>query len=860
MSDKYLIKIKYCLLYFSLLTLCFQWKELKAQTQKDGQFFKTVAGEQYYRSNVHHTLWGLHYRKEWKTPAVFKVVMLDTLAGGLTPYQAGGGRQSKSLRLKDTNGREYVLRSIDKTFEGALPAEVKGSFIAAMANDQVSIAHPYSALTIAPMAQAAAILHTNPVVIYLPKQDRLGEFNDSYADALYLFEQRADGNWANADNFGNSKNIIGTDKLLEELEKDNDAQADQLHYVRSRIFDMFISDWGRHEDQWRWAANKQGDKTIYTPVPRDRDQAYTKFDGILTGLFKGLASGKFQSFGTDIKNVSTFNFAARYLDRRMANEITQQQWISQATELQQALTDNVIESAVQQLPPEIFPISGNKIISNLKLRRNKLVDYARNYYLFLAKEVDVPGTTGNEKFEIKRNEGGSTLVNIYKITNKGKIKEKPFYSRIFYSNETKEIRLYGISAPDVYEVTGNANKAIKVRLIGGTAKDEYKDISKIGGASHSVKIYDNPENSIIKGPETCIKISNDPEINKYKYDEFRYNKSGLKPLLFFSNDDRFYTGLEFAATKFKWRKEPFAFNQKLNVKYSFNEKAFSATYQATIADVIKKWDLNLHSNYDFVRWTNYYGLGNETLKLDAANTFNRLRTKEYIAKAGFSNNMGRYQKLSVNGFYQTVEILNDNTFNKGLVSYVDNLYKNKQFAGAEIEYSFLKVNDSLLPTKGFGFDANISYIDNVQNRRNFFRYEAAAQVFLPFTKTLGLYLKAGAATLSGKPEFYQYNFIGGGKTLRGYRRSRFFGKTTMYSQNEIRWVKDVRSYLYNGKFGLLALYDFGRVWMPGEKSNTWHSGVGAGIILSPYNRTTFSAGFAYSSDKGNIFFRLIKII
>lgn len=858
MKDKYLKKIKYYLLYLSLVTICPQWNPVSAQ--KINSTFTTVAGKQYYTSNLHQALWGRHYRKEWKTPAIFKLVMLDTLAGGISPYQAVGGRQSKSLRLKDVNGREYVLRSIDKTFENALPEILKGSFIAGIANDQVSIAHPYSALTIAPMAEAAAILHTNPLIIFLPKQDRLGEFNTEYGDALYLFEQRPDGNWTNAANFDNSVNIIGTDNLLEVLEKDNDVKVDQLLYIRSRIFDMFIGDWGRHEDQWRWAAKKEDGGIIYKPIPRDRDQAYTKFDGILTGIFKGLASGKFQSFGANIKNVKKFNFAAKHLDRRMANEMTQQQWISLATEIQQALTDNVIESAIHQLPAEIFPISGNKIISNLKERRNKLVDYARAYYLFLAKEVDIPGSKGNEKFEIKRNEDGSTGVNIYKITNQGKTKEQPFYSRIFYSSETKEIRLYGLGAPDVYEITGDADKAIKIRLIGGPDKDEYKDLSRINGLSHTIKIYDNPGNNIIKGRETSVSLSKDSIINQYKYDEFRYNKSGLRPLLFYDNDDHVFAGLEFGGTKFKWRKEPFAFNQKLNVKYSFSEKAFSATYQATFTDVIKKWDLNLYTNYDFVRWLNFYGLGNKTIKPDTAVEFNRLRTKEYIARTGFSNRIGRYHKISLGGFYQTVQVINDTTFNKGLVAFTGNLYKNRQFAGAEIEYSFLKVNDSLLPTKGFGFSANISYTDNVQNSNNFIRYEGVAQAFLPITKTVGLYLKAGAATLSGNPEFYQYNFIGGGKTLRGYRRSRFFGKTTAYSQNEIRWVKNVKSYLYNGKFGLLALYDVGRVWMPGEKSNTWHSGVGGGIILTPYNRITVAAGYAYSTEKGNIFFRLIKIL
>ena len=485
MTDKYSKKCTYTLLYFSILTVCLQWQTVQAQAQQNAQTFTTVAGKQYYKSNLHHTLWGRHYREEWKTPALFKVVMLDTLAGGLTPYQAGGGRQSKSLRLRDANGREYVLRSIDKTFEGALPEIVRGSFIANILNDQVSIAHPFSALTIAPMADALTILHAKPVIIYLPKQNRLGDFNAAYGDALYLFEQRADENWDNAANFSNSKNIIGTDNLLKALAKDNDARVDQLLYVRTRIFDMFIGDWGRHEDQWRWASDKQGGKTIYKPIPRDRDQAFTKFDGLLVGAFKGLGGGKFQSFGPRIKDVKTFNFPARYLDRRMTNEVTQQQWVNLATEIQLALTDQVIESAIRQLPPEIFPISGNNITNNLKQRRNNLVIYARDYYRFLAREVDVPGSTDNEKFEIKRNQDGSTQVNIYKITNQGITKEQPFYSRTFYSGETKEIRLYGLDAADVYEVTGEAANAIKVRLIGGAARDEYKDLSKINGSSHT---------------------------------------------------------------------------------------------------------------------------------------------------------------------------------------------------------------------------------------------------------------------------------------------------------------------------------------------------------------------------------------
>ncbi|MEO6251909.1 MAG: ShlB/FhaC/HecB family hemolysin secretion/activation protein [Ferruginibacter sp.] len=850
-----MLRYRLPLIAFVLLCSFGQINTLTAQTNKPGPTIIVVAGKQYYTGNFHQKLWGKHYRKEWNTPVSFSVVMLDTLAGGLTPYEAGGGRQSKSLRLKDVNGKEYVLRSIDKTFGRALPEIVQGSFIEKIADDQVSIGHPYSAVTIAPMAEAAKILHTEPVIIYIPKQARLGEFNEKYGDDLYLFEQRPDGNWENAANMGNSTNIISTEKLMEKLDKDNDNQVDQKLYVRSRIFDIFIGDWGRHEDQWRWASHKDDDKTIFKPIPRDRDQSYTKFDGFLLGLVK---PGRFQSFGTDIKNINTFNFPARHLDRRMANEVTMEQWVSQAKELQQLLTDAVIESSVKQLPAETFSISGNEIISKLRSRRDHLQEYARTYYLFLAKEVDITGSMDNEMFEVKRSNDGSTAVNIFKITNEGKIKNKPFYSRTFYSNETSEIRLYGLGAADKYDVSGAADKAITVRLIGGPDKDEYKDAST--GSSGKIHIYDNPGNNIVAGRKTKQHIENGTAINAYKYDNFIYNKKGIKPVLFYSNEDHIFAGLQYGIKTYGWRKNPFATEQKLNAKYSFTEKGLSATYEGKFVGAVKKWDLDLYANYDQVRWYNYYGLGNETENLKLEREKNRLRTKEIMGMMGLSRNIGRHHKISFAGFYQTVQIKNDTVFVKGLLPASTELYSNQQFAGAEFEYSFISVNDSLLPTKGFGFATNISYTDNLKNNNNFIRYSGSAQVLVPFTKTLGIVMRAGAATLSGSPEFYQYNTIGGGKTLRGYRRTRFFGKTSAYSQNELRWIKNVRSYLYNGKFGLLATYDIGRVWMPGEKSNSWHSGVGGGIILVPYNAISVSAGYAVSKEGGNIFFRMLKVL
>ena len=95
---------------------------------------------------------------------------------------------------------------------------------------------------------------------------------------------------------------------------------------------------------------------------------------------------------------------------------------------------------------------------------------------------------------------------------------------------------------------------------------------------------------------------------------------------------------------------------------------------------------------------------------------------------------------------------------------------------------------------------------------------------------------------------FQYPSIGGGKELRGFRRQRFYGKTAFFNSNEFRFISKVKSYLYNGKAGLLVFIDDGRVWLPKEKSDTWHTGYGGGILLAPFNKILFNITYGISNE------------
>lgn len=818
-----------------------------AQERISGQK-QVVAGAQYKRSSFHQWLWGKHYRKDWATPVMVPTLDLSTVNGGLVAYEKGGGRQSKSLRLRNPQGKEYVLRSIDKSFGKALPDIVRGTFIEKIVDDQVSIAQPYSAVTIPQMSTAAGIYHTNPQIVFIPSQKALGEFDKDYGNELYMLEERPDENWEEAPFFGNSKNIVGTDKMLKKILEENDRQVDQEMYVRARLFDMFIGDWGRHEDQWRWATTDEGDNTIYRPIPRDRDQAYTKFDGALLHTALSAVANKIETFSDDIGDVTTYNYTARNLDRKLTNEVTKEQWIRIAEELRSSLPDNIITTSINKLPPEIAALSAEEIIRKLKSRRDHLVEYATGYYNFLAKEVEVTGTGDAELFRIK-SDGPNTTVEIFDLNKEGQPKKKPFYARTFHGNETKEVRVYGIGGNDKYEFEGHSD--IKLRVIGGPAKDLYK-----GGGNNNLLVYDNPDNDFSQLSAVKKKLSENPYINLYNYEGFEYDKKGIGPILSYSSEDHIHVGLKYELEKQQWRKHPFGYRHEIAARYSISESAPSIGYTGVYTKFVGNWNLHIDAGYDWIRWNNFYGVGNETVMLSNNRDYHRVRNRQLDLSLGLQRQFANFHSVSVSGFYQTIKVLNDP--GRYLTTKFPSFkgFETKSYAGANLDYVYQRLNNTFLPSKGIRIGTNIRF---TQNSREFdssvLNLSSVINIYIPITKALVFALKTGGATLTGDPEFFQLSKLGGSKTLRGFRKYRFYGESMFYNQAELQFIPDVKTYLFSGKAGLIVFYDIGRVWQPGENSSTWHAGYGGGIVLAPFNKFSVAILQGWSKNEKAIAIR-----
>jgi hypothetical protein len=477
----------------------------------------------YSKGKLKTWIFGQHYRDIWATPVKIKVLDLATEAGGLTPKVRGGGMQTRSLTLKDKDGHEWVLRSVDKDPASALPMFWRKTFLSRIVRDQTAASYPYGALIIPKLAQAVGIYHTTPKLVYIPHDKRLGEFLPDYAGMVALLESKPEEDHPANTKYGPVKDIVSSYQMLQSRYADPKHLPDQREFAKARIFDVWVGDWDRHEGQWRWAAFQRKDgTTLYKPIPRDRDQVFHKIDdGPLSWLLTRFGPlSKLQTFDEEINNVEGYARNSSFIDRRLLNSLTMADWESIADTMQSKLTDSVIHSSLKALPPEIYQRNAPELSRKLITRRKQLNRVAKELYLLLAKKVEVVGTDKSDYFELTRLTNGSTEVKQFETVNDGN-KGKLVYQRIFSPKETKNLKIHGLRGEDYFSVNGQAEKAIEVSVVGGMGIDHFTDASEVNAWGKHVTFHDTKFSNIIKlGPDSRKKLSKKPSVHAYDQEGF----------------------------------------------------------------------------------------------------------------------------------------------------------------------------------------------------------------------------------------------------------------------------------------------------------------------------------------------------
>jgi len=842
-------------------------KEINWASDIPNKFPETVTTSIYspkmtQKSAFHRFLFGQHYRKYYSLPIEARTATIDTLKGGLKPIREGGGHQSVSLRMSDPQGREYIMRAMKKSATVFLQSvafkdqyvvnEFEKTYAEDFLFDFYTTSHPYSSFAIGGMSDQIGLRHTNPILYYIPKQNGLGEFNASFGDQLYMVEERPADNHLDGKNFGKPSNIIGTDDMMLNLHKDEKYTVDEKEYIKARLFDILLGDWDRHSDQWRWSEYKEDGKVIYRPIPRDRDQAFVKYDGALLSLIMNMPPLRhMRTFKGDRINVKWLGREPYPMDLAFLKTAGEKEWVEQAKYIQENLTDADIDVAFKNMPKEVQDETVDEIKAKLKSRKKDLQKYAREYSDVLDKTVMIAGTDKKDKFVLNHNVKKGIEIQVFRIKKEG---DELLYTKNVSDAKTKNLWIYGLDDNDVFEVKGTEKSSIKIRLIGGQNNDTYNIEN-----GRKVIVYDfkSKENTYNLDSKTQTQLTDDYEVNAYNYERPKYNVVSGLPNIGYNPDDGVKVGVNVNYTVNNFKQNPYTQRHIFNAFYYFATGGLEFNYAAHFPGLLGKWVIDVESLYTTPNFAmNYFGYGNESqYDDDLGMDYNRVRIRKFNA-SGAIRHVGRYgSEFSIQPIFQrmTVEDTENRYINiPGIVN--PNVFDSQNYGSLKVKYLFKNSDFAAKPTLGMYFMIAGTWTTNLDDtKKNFPTLESV----LGFTHKidhngkliLATYLK-GKAIFNNNYEFYQGASLGGDTDLRGFRNERFLGNSYFSQSSDLRLsIGKIRKTIVPFTYGILGGFDYGRVWLDGENSKKWHQDYGGGLWLNAINVITARISYFKSPDE-----------
>ena len=816
---------------------------------------------QYEAGAIWRMFFGTDWRDLWTTPTKVEVLNLQTFAGGLTPVRQGGGQQTKSLRLRSPDGRQFNFRSVDKDPSAVLPPDLRGSFADEIVQDQISSSHPTGPLASDLLLTAAGVPHASPMLYVMPDDPALGEFRATFANMLGLLEEHVEEGATRTRGVERATKIIDMDKLLERLEARPSEHIDTVAYLKARLMDVFIGDWDRHRGQWRWARVGPDEvATPWIPVPEDRDQVFVKYDGFLLWVARQSRT-QLVKFGPKYPRMVGATYNGRELDRQLLAAVDRPVWDSVAQDLQRRLSDAVIDSAIRQLPVQQYRISGRELTEDLKVRRDKMREMAEEYYQYLATEPDMHGTDMAERVTITR--GGVTDSDDLEVLIEGRdtVAGAPVVvrqaRRQFRDRDTHEVRIYLHGGDDSVYVRGNGSNELKVRVIGGNGQDAVVDSSRAGG----VRFYDSGDNTTLMslhGGSLRRKAYTRPDttspVPPRDWGSFK------APALWSSISPNIglFIGAGLSTTDYGFRKHPYSSRHLFRVGYATSHSTGRAEYKGEW-----RWENSgIHTNVlaraSGVEVLRFYGFGNETPNTGDRDFF-KVQQDQFLIEPSISIPFSRRVKVTLGPRAQFSRLdENDNRF----INTLPSLYGAGEFGqvGGRLGLSVDTRDVAPAAHKGIHLELEGTLYPGIWDVITTFgkvKGELSTYLSAPFLSHPTLALRVGGEHAFGDAvPFHEAAYVGGRATLRGWDEQRFAGESAVFGNAELRLHLTRMLILVPTDVGVFGLADVGRVYVDGETSDEWHTGFGGGLSLGFFQAVnTLTIAVATSEERTGVYVR-----
>ena len=825
----------------------------KIENESTAKFKDTIniSGSEKYDSAgwARRIMVGTNYRKEWSTPVNMKVLNIQKEKGGLKIVSLGGGKQTKSLTLVDSKGKEWKLRTIDKNPANAIPENFRNTLESDIVQDFISSSHPYAPLVIPPLATSLGITSANPELFFVPDDPAFGYYRPLFANTVCTLEEK--------DPSPDGEETKSTIKVFDKLIEENTHRVDQPFVLRARLLDILIGDFDRHFDQWRWVTTDTGKGKLYYPIPKDRDQAFFRSNGVIIALAAQRALPMLKGFQYTIPRVNWLAWAARDFDRLFLTDLDAGEWKKEIADFRKTVTDSVIVSSVQRLPPQIFKTDSAFIVKRLINRRDILDERAMRYYHFLSRKVNIIGSNEKEYFKVS-GIGKQLRVTVYARKNKSDT-SFVMYDRTFDPHDTKDLRLYGLNGDDKFDIDSTAHSKIRVLVIGGKGNDTFNIRGRVINYLYDLK---TEKNSIEHKRRTRNLFSSEPPVNYYNilgfnYPVTRFPKVGLG----YNAEDGVLAGVGFFRRTYGFRNEPYATDQRLGTLFALGQHAYQIKYRGEFNHFFRNYDALVNINYVNPTLDNFFGFGNKT-KIDEQHNIDYYRTRYNYAEAEILFRRRFFEKLHLVAGPTVYEYWIDRSDNTGKILESPSLigldsasvYSKKTYLGGKFAVNFNNLNNELFPTRGVQWNTELTSLAGLtKTANNFTSLTSDMSVYASVSEAANLIMVArfgGGHIFSQNFEYFQALNLGANNFLRGFRKTRFSGSSVAYNSFEARIkLVNVKSYLFPGVLGLVMFNDVGRVWIKNESSTKWHDAFGGGFYFIPFKLVIISATIAFSEEE-----------
>jgi hypothetical protein len=828
-----------------------------ASVAPPGDTTSIVPGPAYDVGWFYRIFWGDHWRSAWTEELRVPVLDLERYAGGLTPLSSGGRKQTKSLWFRGADGLPYAFRSVFKYASAVVPEVFRGTFVEYIAQDQMSTQFPAGALVADSILTSAGVLHARPELVVLPDDSSLGPFRDEFAGELGLLQQRPEDDDEWIASFAGAEEIIGGREMIGLAHNDPRQRVDARAFLMARLIDIYLGDWDRHAGQWRWARFGADSTPGWKPIPEDRDQVFAR----ISGLFPSFARTRFQdlsSFGRTYDDVVRLHYTARFLDRLFLTGLERPAWDSAAAHLASRVTDGVIAGSVARLPGPLRDVAGEDLRSALEERRDNLPRIAAEFYELLARQPYVHATNAADIAEVSAEEGATRVT-----LRDARPGSEPYLSRRFVTDETREIRLFLWGGDDRVVVRGAPGLPVQVRIVGGDGDDEYHFATRTG----NVRLYDQAGTNRLSGATGSIRLNEkpyDPPVlvppsgapappRHWGTHGYPMIGGGYNP------DFGLIVGGGYTWNHYGFRKDPFGSQIRLSGAVATKGRG-SLDLQTDFRFENSRFFVRANPYGSSLEILNFYGVGNDTERLPGASKdFYEVLWTVLRADVEVGWDLGPRATVALGGAFQ---YSNETDDPDSFIGQLPDLYGREGFIQTSGFLRFHLATDrpGLFELASPAPSARLEVLGrvvpalgDVTDTYGLAQGQASAAIPIGLRRS-ELGFRVGGKRVWGDAPWFDLAYIGGAENLRGWPTQRFAGDASLYGGGELRLDLFDYRLLLPSSFGILGLFDLGRVWLDGDSPGGFHIGYGGGIwIAIRGTRSVLSFALATSDEETGLY-------